>query len=307
MRRLPLLGVVVLVSCTNRPAQVPRPDPTPSVAGPALAGAEADASVAATADEAPPDPPPAPSTMPAPADVAAPPADAIVEKSGLASRVLRRGNGVDRPGPSDQVEVHYTLWLADGQTVDGSVLRGTPSRFALGRVVDGLSQGIQLMSVGEKRRLWIPEALAYKGRLGAPAGTLIFDVELLSVRHWPQGIPPPPDVAAPPTNARREKSGLATLVLARGTGKRRPTAGDTVEVHYSGWTTDGRLFDSSIPRGRSAHFPLRGVLPGWAEGLQLMVEGEKRRLWIPADLAYAGRPGAPAGTLVFDVELIAIE
>jgi peptidylprolyl isomerase len=307
MRSLPLLFGVLFLSCVNRPAEVPRPDPTPSIAERAPAEDRGDAWVPATTDEATPARSPAPSTVPAPADVAAPPADAIVEKSGLASRVLRPGSGVDRPGPSDLVEVHYTVWLTDGQVVDSSVLRGTPSKFPLGKLVGGLSQGIQLMSVGEKRRLWIPEALAYKGRPGAPAGTLVFDVELLSVQHWPQKIPPPPDVAAPPKSARREKSGLATLVLARGTGKRRPTADDTVEVHYSGWTTDGRLFDSSIPRGRSAHFRLRSVLPGWAEALQLMVEGEKRRLWIPANLAYAGRPGAPAGTLVFDVELIAIE
>jgi FKBP-type peptidyl-prolyl cis-trans isomerase len=81
-----------------------------------------------------------------------------------------------------------------------------------------------------------------------------------------------------------------------------------VKVHYSGWTTDGKLFDSSVMRDEAIVFPLNRVIPGWTEGVQLMVEGEKRRLWIPAKLAYGESPppGAPAGMLVFDVELLEI-
>ncbi len=66
------------------------------------------------------------------------------------------------------------------------------------------------------------------------------------------------------------------------------------------------MFDSSVTRGRPATFPLGGVIAGWTEGVQLMVVGEKRRFWIPEDLAYGGRPGAPQGMLVFDVELLEI-
>jgi peptidylprolyl isomerase len=79
-----------------------------------------------------------------------------------------------------------------------------------------------------------------------------------------------------------------------------------VEVHYSGWTTDGNMFDSSVARGRPTQFPLNRVIAGWTEGVALMVEGETRRLWIPESMAYQGRPGAPAGMLVFDVELLRI-
>jgi FKBP-type peptidyl-prolyl cis-trans isomerase len=117
----------------------------------------------------------------------------------------------------------------------------------------------------------------------------------------------PSDVAGPPKDAFRTPSGLASKVLRRGTGLSHPTADSTVTVHYTGWTTDGRMFDSSIVRGATATFPLRGVIAGWTEGLQLMVVGEKRRLWIPEALAYKGRPGPPAGMLVFDVELISFE
>jgi peptidylprolyl isomerase len=80
-----------------------------------------------------------------------------------------------------------------------------------------------------------------------------------------------------------------------------------VRVDYSGWTTDGKMFDSSLTRGEPAEFPLGGVIAGWTEGLQLMVKGEKRRFWIPEALAYKGAPGAPAGMLVFDVELLDIK
>ncbi len=116
----------------------------------------------------------------------------------------------------------------------------------------------------------------------------------------------PADVAAPPADATTTASGLASKVLRPGTGTKHPGASDTVTVHYAGWTTDGKLFDASYKRGQSTSFPLNRVISGWTEGLQLMVEGEKRRFWIPEALAYGGRPGAPAGMLVFDVELISI-
>src|SRR2546430_6082805 len=121
---------------------------------------------------------------------------------------------------------------------------------------------------------------------------------------------PPADVAAPPAQATITGSGLAYRVLEKGTGTRHPTPTSVVEVHYSGWTTDGKLFDSSVARGRSVAFPLDGVIAGWTEGLQLMVEGETARFWIPGKLAYGDEPsspGAPAGTLVFDVQLLAIK
>jgi len=95
-------------------------------------------------------------------------------------------------------------------------------------------------------------------------------------------------------------------MLQPGTGTRHPRPSDRVTVHYSGWTTDGQLFDSSVASGQPATFAVNEVITGWTEGLQLMVEGEKRRFWIPESLAYMGQPGQPKGMLVFDVELIKI-
>jgi peptidylprolyl isomerase len=119
-------------------------------------------------------------------------------------------------------------------------------------------------------------------------------------------LPAPPDVAAVPSDAETTSSGLASKVLEAGSGANHPTATSNVTVHYTGWTTDGQMFDSSVTRGQPSTFPLNGVIRGWTEGVQLMVVGEKRRFWIPEELAYGGRR-APFGMLVFDVELIAIQ
>jgi len=234
-----------------------------------------------------------------PPDVKAPPADAQKTASGLASKVITPGKGKEHPGPADTVTVHYTGWKTDGSMFDSSVLRGKPASFPLNRVIAGWTEGLQLMVEGEKRRFWIPEALAYKGQR-EPKGMLVFDVELISFIGAPVT---PVDVKAVPPDAKKTPSGLAYKVLKAGTGTRHPSASSMVTVHYSGWTTDGKLFDSSVARGMPISFGLDGVIKGWTEGLQLMVQGEKARFWIPQDLAYQGK-SAPYGMLVFDVELI---
>lgn len=122
----------------------------------------------------------------------------------------------------------------------------------------------------------------------------------------PAAPPAPPDVAAFPLDADRTESGLVTRVLKPGKGAKKPSPSSVVTVHYTGWTTDGKSFDSSVARGQPSQFPLNRVFPGWIEGIQLMVEGEERRMWIPEGLAYKGAAGKPKGTLVFDVELISV-
>lgn len=105
-------------------------------------------------------------------------------------------------------------------------------------------------------------------------------------------------------------SGLQYEVLVQGSGK-QPKATDTVKVHYEGFLTDGTVFDSSIQRGEPIEFPLNGVIAGWTEGLQLMSEGSKYRLYIPYQLAYgeqgAGASIPPYSALIFDVELIEVK
>ena len=104
-------------------------------------------------------------------------------------------------------------------------------------------------------------------------------------------------------------SGLQYKVLREGNG-RKPAATDSVKCHYEGRLIDGTVFDSSYRRGEPATFPLNGVIAGWTEGLQLMAEGAKHRLFIPYNLAYgergAGQSIPPYAALVFDVELISV-
>ncbi len=121
----------------------------------------------------------------APEDVAEVPSDAEVSSTGLASRVLEVGTGAVKPGPKSKVKVHYSGWTADGRMFDSSVVRGQVAEFQVSRVILGLTEGLQLMVVGEKRRFWIPGKLGYGesgGSASAPAGAIVFDVELIAIR-----------------------------------------------------------------------------------------------------------------------------
>lgn len=241
--------------------------------------------------------------IPTPADVAEAPADAEKTSSGLASKVIKAGTGKTHPARTDRVTVDYSGWTTDGKMFDSSLPTSNAATFPLDKVIAGWTEGVQLMVAGETRRFWIPESLAYKGKEGRPQGTLVFDVKLISFMEPPTQTPT--DFRTPPSAAKRTASGLSYQVLKPGGGRRHPTETSTVAVYYSGWTTDGKLFDSSLVNGQPATFPLSRVIPGWTEGVQLMVEGEKMRFWIPESLAYKGQ-GPVYGDLVFDIELIKI-
>jgi FKBP-type peptidyl-prolyl cis-trans isomerase FklB len=105
-------------------------------------------------------------------------------------------------------------------------------------------------------------------------------------------------------------SGLQYIVLKEGTGK-QPKADDHVKVHYHGTLLNGTVFDSSVDRGEPASLAVNGVIHGWTEALQLMKEGSKWRVFVPAELAYGktGTPGGPIGPnemLIFEIELLKV-
>jgi peptidylprolyl isomerase len=248
---------------------------------------------------------PAAVDMSPPPDLAAPPPDADKRPSGLASRLVSAGESSEKVDAADIVTVHYKAWSTDGKMFDSSYTRGAPSMFPLNKSLLGWRECVQLMTVGETRRCWLPEKLAYAGQAGRPRGLIVFDILLLNTRRSP--TIPPPDVKGPPDDAKRTATGLAYKVLKVGTGVRKPSPFDRVSVHYTGWTTDGKMFDSSLTRGQPAAMQLDQVIRGWTEGVTMMVEGERTMFWIPQDLAYKGEAGSPRGMLVFDIELVEIK
>ncbi|MBA2661329.1 MAG: FKBP-type peptidyl-prolyl cis-trans isomerase [Bradymonadaceae bacterium] len=153
------------------------------------------------------------------------------------------------------------------------------------------------------RRVWHrlsgDQCLVLAGRTHRPLHQLKMEKKIMA------DTTAPADVAAPPADAQTTASGLAYRVLQAGSGE-SPAKTDTVRVHYTGWTTDGKKFDSSHDRNRAAEFPLNRVIAGWTEGVSLMNRGARWRFWIPEQLAYQGAPGYPQGMLVFDVELLEI-
>lgn len=232
-------------------------------------------------------------------DIPTPPADAERTAEGLITQRLVAGTGTEKPVPGDLLVVRYTVWRPDGK-VD-RIEAPRKAQITLDKMLPGWRQAAQMMVVGEKRRAWVPDALG-AGRI--PEGkSFVIDTELVELFHPPDT---PADVAAPPEDAQRTPSGLAYKVLRPGAGEQKPRRSDRVVVHYTGWTTDGRMFDSSLLRGETTEFGLGEVIRGWTEGLQLMRVGEKTRFWIPARLAYAGDRTKPQGMLVFDIELVAI-
>jgi FKBP-type peptidyl-prolyl cis-trans isomerase len=185
--------------------------------------------------------------------------------------------------------------------VDSTRLRDHPLTIGVARTMPGLAEALETMLPRERRRLWVPEALAYRGRPGAPAGMLVVDVELLELVELPAAPPAQASAAAVTTI-----SGLSSELLEAGTGSRHPGPDSLVTVHFTGWTASGELHDSSLTRGQPTTVRVSELIPGWQEGLQLMVEGESRRLWLPAELAFAGKPDKPVGPMVYDLELLAI-
>ena len=244
---------------------------------------------------------------PPPPNLKAPPKGAKRERSGLAHKRIVRGTGRYRPHHWDQVSVHYTLWDTSGRMVESTRMRDLPRSMQLFREAKWWSESVQKMVEGERRRVWVPERLRNPEKVKKSPGDIVADLELISVKKLARPPRVPRDVARPPRRARTTGKGVPYRILRRGKGKIHPTAASTVKVHYTGWTTDGTMFDSSIVRGQPARFPLRRVIAGWTDVVQVMVVGQKIRTWIPEALAYKGKPNRPQGVLVFDIELLEID
>lgn len=244
--------------------------------------------------------------LPAPPDVRTPPRDAEHTESGLVYRYLDHGQSSESPEPWDRVTLDFESWTADGKPFDSSRTLGHAATFDVADVVPGWAEVLPKLVVGDRVRLWVPAALAYDGKHGRPRGPVVFDLALRSIERRPEPPRAPAALAAPPKAATTTESGLSYQVLERGKGQRSPSADSRVRVHYSGWTPDGQLFDSSVVRGHPTEVRLNRMMPGWVEGVQKMVEGERTVFWIPEKLAYGGRPVGTPGNLVYEINLLEI-
>ena len=243
-----------------------------------------------------------------PPDVAKPPADTQKTKSGIPYVVVRPGTGKDKAHSYDNLTFNYTAWDATGRMFDSTETKKRPQTAAPYREPKPLEEVLTGMTAGERVRFWVKADDMRKGEkvAGMPDGQLCYEVEVLTIEPGVEPPAVPADVAKPPADALKTPKGVFYKVLKAGTGKVHPTANDTVKVNYTGWTTDGKMFDSSVVRKHPATFSLHGVIAGWTDGIPVMTVGEKARFWIPEELAYKGAPGQPQGMLVFDVELLDI-
>ncbi|HEX3111015.1 MAG TPA: FKBP-type peptidyl-prolyl cis-trans isomerase [Thermoanaerobaculia bacterium] len=248
----------------------------------------------------------APAILPAMAQIPAPPPPSDLKTppstEALPMKVLAPGTGTQHPNDDDFVHVRYAVWKASNGSVIDYTRTTMPAFVQMSKLLPGMRQMFEAMTPGERRRAWISSELG-AGKIAA-GETFVVEGELVDI------VPPPttpPDVAAPPADATVTKSGLAYKILQPGSGTVHPKRSSTVKVNYTGWTSDGKMFDTSVVRDEPAEFPLDAVIPGWTEGLELMTEGEKARFWIPGNLAYKNEPGKPHGMLVFDVELVRIK
>ncbi|MDQ3190704.1 MAG: FKBP-type peptidyl-prolyl cis-trans isomerase [Bacteroidota bacterium] len=231
-------------------------------------------------------------------------------ESGLVYKIIHEGAG-QRAKAGDMVLVHYTGKLTNDTVFDSSYNRNQPFKFKLGggQVIKGWDEGIALLNVGDKAIFTIPPALGYGERnMGQiPSNsTLIFEVELLSIVEKPK----PFNVQGKDTITT--ETGLKYIKINETKGE-QPTAGSTVFVHYTGYLTNGSVFDSSVERGQPFSFPIgQGrVIPGWDEGIAKLKVGEKAQLIVPHNLGYGERGFPPVipenATLIFDVELVEIK
>jgi FKBP-type peptidyl-prolyl cis-trans isomerase len=255
---------------------------------------------------------------PPPADVSAPPADAEREPNGVARKILATGKGTVHPAAKrTYVELRYAGWQRDGSQFEGTGASGETRRVDITDLVDGLQQEIVQMVEGDKRRLWVPAALAYGNRTNftnAPKGDMTYELELVHVIPLP---PVPVNVAGAPKDAKSTKttkSGLVYEVLVKGAGKKRLTETSHANVVYTAWKPDGTMFQCSLISGDVTRVLVKRLPPGWKEAMLMMAEGSKWRLWLPGKLAFGElRPGEevlpfgpPPGPVVFEVELVKI-
>ena len=242
--------------------------------------------------------------------------------------VVRKGDGKGpNPGPRDMVEVKYEGRIAEtGLVFDSSYQRGETAKFRLNGVIPGWTQGIQKMQPGDMVMFWIPAKQAYGDR-GMPPKIepdtdLMFQVELLKVipDGWAKAMPWPTDSS----EVQRRPSGLEYFPVESGPADgASPTDADVAIVHFEGRlegvkAEEGESEDdlrarsvvlSTYDEGAPKDFPVKDLVPGWAEAVKLMRTGDRWMVRMPAQLAYKDEGDGripPDATVVWELELLAV-
>lgn len=240
----------------------------------------------------------------------------VQTETGLMYEHTKQGEG-NSPRPGDEIHIHYTGYLEDGTQFESSHDRTVDLKiiFKEQPIFSGWEEAFAMMKPGGTMKVVLPPWLGFgdqgKGQV-PPNAHLVFDLELIGVKDVQAELKIKNDefktemLAKYPTAVQTE-SGLMYIIEQEGTGA-YPRLNQEVEVHYTGWLTNGTKFDSSRDRNTTFKFPLgQGrVIKGWDEGIAKCKIGGKIKLIIPHWLAYGAtaRPSIPAeSTLIFDVEL----
>lgn len=239
--------------------------------------------------------------IPVPADVVHAPPDAVRVASNARYVVLAHGNAGEHH-PWDDVELRFTVWNRQGMVTTSRAFGSEDSvSYAAEELPHEWSDVLTLLREGDRARLWYG--------LGEPAEPYLADVTMLKVHARPEPSPVPPDVAGPPSDARRTNDGTAYVILEHGTGQRAPSDDDQASLVVTGWTDAGVRFYAS--RGTSLILPLAQLPVGWRDAMKRMTDGGRARLWIPADVGRVRLetriPRWPVdGTAVIDVSVLRV-
>jgi FKBP-type peptidyl-prolyl cis-trans isomerase len=203
-------------------------------------------------------------------------------------RVVKAGLGVGTPGPNDLVKVHYVVWDTAKQwnVVDSSIAPG----FTIFRIADmdePWRSSVMKMRDKEVRATWIPE---------------LHEVVLTEMLQILKVDAPPADAAKPPADAQRMASGVLYKVVKAGDGK-APAAKDRVQVGFTAWMEDGRVYDTSVAKGGAGAFPLESAGKVFGPIFRSMTAGERALFWIPATMLFGNDATKPQGNLLYEIEL----
>ena len=231
--------------------------------------------------------------------------------SGLKYETLKAGEG-EAPAADDVLELKFALWSEKGVMLDCSERSGATVKLARADLpLKFMTEAAGLLRKGARLRFEVPPDLCFGDKPQGPAlpanSVTIWELELVGTI---KPLPVPAFVMPDDSKLQKTASGLQYEVVEQGGEGESPKMGGRVLVHYAGWFTDGKLFDSSYGRGEPAEMRVGMVIPGWNEGLQMMKPGATYRFVIPPQLAYGPRGAppkiAPNTTLVFLVKLVKV-